>query len=116
MIPLAAVVVAFTLSNRTTVMIDLWPAPYSFQVPVFATVLAAVFFGFLCGAIVSFISAGRRRARNRQLMRMLENSRREQAYLMEQVKKLEASIAAGKTTTQIPGNTQTPLLTRVDAA
>ena len=116
MIPMAAIVVVFTIANRAPVMIDLWPTPYSFEVPVFATVLAAVFFGFLCGAIVSFVSAGRRRARNRELMRMLENSRREQAYLMEQVKKLEATVAAGKTAAQIPGNTHTPLLTKVDAA
>lgn len=116
MIPLAAVVVAFTISNRGTVTIDLWPAPYSLDVPVFAAVLAAVLLGFIAGGIVSFVSAGRRRSRNRQLMRMLENAKREEAMLREQIRKLEATVASGKTQAQNPPSTETPLLTKVDAA
>jgi hypothetical protein len=106
MIPLAAGVVAFTVSNRGMVKLDLWPTPYNLEIPVFAAVLAAAVFGFLAGALVSFIAAGRRRARNRQLMRMLENSKREEAYLREQIKKLEATEQASVV----------PLLTKKDAA
>lgn len=100
MIPLTAAVVAFTVSNRGVIRFELWPTPYSLEVPVFAAVLGAAVVGFLAGAIVSFVAAGRRRARNRQLMRMLENSKREEAYLREQIKKLKAQAA---TTVQLPG-------------
>jgi uncharacterized integral membrane protein len=113
MIPLAAVVVAFTVSNRGTVHLDLWPTSYSLDIPVFAAVLSAAVIGFLAGAVVSFVAAGRRRARNRQLARMLENSKREQAYLREQVKKLETTLAADQPTAQVSA---VPLLTKKDAA
>ena len=59
----------------------------------FAAILAVAFGGFLAGAIISFISAGHRRARNRELMRMLENSRREEALLREQIRKLEKAAS-----------------------
>ncbi len=75
MIPLGALVVAFTASNRSRVLIDLSPAPYSFEIPVFAAVLGAAFFGFLCGGVISFLSAGRRRARNPSHVRLLYNPR-----------------------------------------
>jgi len=112
-IPLAAVVVTFTISNRGMVQLDLWPTPYSLEVPIFAAVLGAAALGFLCGAIVSFVAAGRRRALNRQLMRMLENSKREEAYLRERVKKLEAGSAKTPTAAQI---SSVPLLPNKDAA
>lgn len=116
MIPLAAVVIVFTISNRGLVLIDLWPVRFSFEVPLFAAVLVAAFVGFLIGGVVSFISAGRRRARNRQLMRMLENSKREEAMLREQIRKLEKA-ATEKSSTPLPAATeQPPLLTKVDAA
>jgi uncharacterized integral membrane protein len=115
MVPLAAVVVVFTISNRGVVSIDLWPAPYSLDVPVFAAVLAAALVGFLCGGIISFISAGRRRARNRELMRMLENSRREEAMLREQIRKLEAANKE-KSATPLPASAPPPMLSKVDAA
>lgn len=113
MIPLAAVVVAFTISNRGVVQLDLWPSPYRFEVPVFAAVLGAAVIGFLCGAIISFISAGRRRARNRQLLRMLENTKREEAYLREQIKKLEARNRTPDSPAPV---SDVPLLTKADAA
>ena len=93
MIPLAAVGVFFTISNRGLISIDLWPVPFSFEIPMFAAILAVAFGGFLAGAIISFISAGHRRACNRELMRMLENSRREEALLREQIRKLEKAAS-----------------------
>ncbi len=115
MVPLAAVVVAFTFSNRGKVLIDLWPAPYSFEIPTFAAVLVAAFVGFLIGGIISFVSAGGRRARNRQLMRMLENSKREEAMLREQIRKLEKQVSE-KPSVELLATEQPPLLTKVDAA
>ena len=93
-IPLGAGVVAFTVSNRGRVLIDLWPAPISFETPIFAAVFVAAFVGFLLGGFISFISAGRRRSLNRQLARVLENAKREEVTLRGQVKKLEVAAAA----------------------
>ena len=115
MIPLAAVIVVFTISNRGKVLIDLWPSPYNFEAPLFAAVLVAALVGFLCGGVISFVSAGRRRARNRQLMRMLDNSRREEAMLREQIKKLEVAVSR-QSSAQILPAPSSPQLTKVDAA
>ena len=94
MIPLGLIVVVFTISNRGLASIDLWPLPISFQTPLFSIAMAGVFSGFLFGAVVAWVSAGRTRSRNRQLMRRLENSVRDQAYLKEQLKKADAAAAA----------------------
>ena len=93
-IPFGAGVVAFTVSNRGRIVIDLWPVPLSFETPIFAAVLVASFVGFLLGGIISFISASWRRSRNRQLERMLEKAKREEAILREQVRKLEVKASA----------------------
>ena len=93
-IPLGAAVVAFTVSNRGRVLIDLWPAPISLEIPIFAAVFVAAFGGFLLGGVISFISASRRRSLNRQLARTLENAKREEVILRGQVKKLEVAAAA----------------------
>ena len=116
MIPLGAAVVVFTISNRGLVTIDFWPSPYSFEVPVFSAVLAAAVIGFLFGGIVSFLSGGRRRARNRELIRMLENSKREEMHLREQIKKLEKTIEAGLSEAETAPSKPAGLLTKVDAA
>jgi len=94
MIPLAAGIMVFTISNRDLAAIDLWPLPIAFQAPVFSIALAGVFAGFIIGAIIAWISAGRTRTRNRQLMRQLENQARELAILKEQLKKAETQIAS----------------------
>lgn len=92
-IPLGAGVVAFTVSNRGKVLIDFWPAPFSVETPIFATVLVATTIGFLLGGVVSFISASRRRLINRQLLQALEKAKRNESVLREQVKKLEIGAA-----------------------
>ena len=115
-IPLGAGVVAFTVSNRGRVIIDLWPAPISFETPIFAAVLVAAFGGFLLGGTVSFISASRRRSHNRQLSRMLENGKREEAILREQVRKLEVAAATQpQMQTQVQPQKE-KLLGKVDSA
>lgn len=88
-IPLGAAVVAFTVSNRSSVLVNFWPAPFSVETPVFVTVLVSITVGFLLGSVVSFISSSRRRLINRQLLLELENAKQKESVLREQVKKLE---------------------------
>jgi hypothetical protein len=90
-IPLGAGVIAFTVSNRGRVLIDLWPAPFSFETPIFAALLVSFFGGFLLGGIISFISASKRRLLNRQLSQGLENARREEEILRDKIKKLDVA-------------------------
>jgi len=92
-IPLGAVVVAFTISNRDKVIIDFWPVPISFETPIFAVVLIAVFIGFLLGGLVSFFSAGRRIFLNWHLSKALDNAKREEVILKKELRKFEEGSA-----------------------
>ncbi len=63
MIPVAAVVVAFAVSNRQPIGLDLWPLPYQIEAPVYLVVLLAMLAGFLVGGFVAWTSSLRRRRR-----------------------------------------------------
>lgn len=91
MIPLAIVVVTFTVANRGTVSVDLWPTPLIIDVPVFSLGLAGGFTGFLIGALIVWLSGGRRRAYNRRLVRQLETAKREEAALRNRLERLEGT-------------------------
>ena len=60
---LALVVIAFSVNNRGVTTIDLWPAPYSIDLPVFGVALIGVFVGFVWGGIISWIHGGKARQR-----------------------------------------------------
>ena len=64
-IPLAVAVVVFALANRELVVVDIWPLPLSLQQPLFLFILGSFFIGFLVGAVIMWISAGRYRRRAR---------------------------------------------------
>ena len=89
MLPLAMVVVVFTIANRGLVSLDLWPMPVAIDVPVFALGLVGCFVGFLAGAVIAWFSGGRRRAVNRKLVRQLEAAQREETLLRDKIDKLE---------------------------
>ncbi|MEO5375161.1 MAG: lipopolysaccharide assembly protein LapA domain-containing protein [Alphaproteobacteria bacterium] len=65
-VPLAIVATIFAVANRGMVALDLWPLPFMVDVPVFLAVLAALLVGLLTGALMSWVSAGRLRARLRE--------------------------------------------------
>tara|TARA_Y100001936_G_C15863535_1_gene553765 strand:+ start:316 stop:648 length:333 start_codon:yes stop_codon:yes gene_type:complete len=88
---LGLAVVAFTVSNRGMILIDLWPVPISFEAPIFAVVLGAIFIGFLIGGFVSSISASKRIFLNRHLSKALENAQRKELFLKKELKKFEAN-------------------------
>ena len=45
--PLAIAVVAFSVSNRTPVTVEVWPLPFTWELPLFLVVLAGTFVGFV---------------------------------------------------------------------
>lgn len=89
MVPLAIVVVVFTIANRSVVSLDLWPMPVAIDVPVFLLGLVGCLVGFLAGAVISWFSGGHRRATNRRLVRQLEAAQRQETVLRDRIAKLE---------------------------
>lgn len=83
-LPLALLAVVFAVANRHLVRLDLWPFPFSVDLPVYLAVLGALVLGLLAGAFLvwgSSLSARRRagsqRRRADNLERQLAASRAE---------------------------------------
>ena len=82
----AALTVNFAVHNFVKTPIDLWPLPFAVDLPLFAIVLIAVFFGFCVGVIVAWWSGLGRRdqaARNarelKQMSAQLDAAKRQSA-------------------------------------
>ena len=54
-IPLALMVIIFSLSNRKIVSIDFWPIPKVYEVPLFSVIIASVILGVIFGSLISWI-------------------------------------------------------------
>jgi len=80
MVPLGAAAIVFSISNRSMVVIDLWPAPVTLDVPLYAIVFASLFAGFLLGGIVSWFSAGKTRRNARASAARARTAERELEY------------------------------------
>lgn len=65
-VAVAVVTVLFAISNRSPVSITVWPFPIAVDVGLYIVVLAAVFAGFLVGALVTWVAAGKHRRRVRK--------------------------------------------------
>ena len=68
-LPIAVVVVSFAVSNRGSVALEFWPLPGDMLLPVYLMVLAPLVVGFLIGAFIAWLSAGK----HRELARMRKN-------------------------------------------
>lgn len=69
-------IIIFAISNREAATIDLWPAPVSGVLPVWAILFIGIVLGFIGGATVAWLAGGktRRKAReSRRQVRQLEN-------------------------------------------
>ena len=88
LLPVALAVAVFSVVNRESVALDLWPLPFTAEtpvfVPVFVIVLFSVFVGFVWGGVVTWISAaGRRR---RAIARRVAGSEKEVEELKERLR------------------------------
>ncbi|MBT3360528.1 MAG: LapA family protein [Rhodospirillales bacterium] len=90
MVPVALAVISFSVNNRGSITIDVWPAPYSVEVPIFAVVLVSVLGGMVIGAIIAWFSGGRTRSRARSNARRAKTAEREAVALREQASEAEA--------------------------
>ena len=59
MIIVGILVVLFAVSNRSVVILELWPLPYFIPFPFYGAVLIAAFIGFIGGSIFLFMMATR---------------------------------------------------------
>ena len=91
MVVVGILVVLFAVSNRSTVMLDLWPLPSFVPVPFYGSVLSAAFMGFMGGAIVAWFSAGGARRKARHTSRKVSGLETDLDKLNEKIEILEAS-------------------------
>ena len=75
----AVLVVLFAVSNRTGVLVEIWPFPWQLALPLYALILLAVLLGFIGGIIAAWMMGGEKR--------------KEQRRLKKQVRALEQSLA-----------------------
>lgn len=121
MVPLAVVVVTFTIANRADVSLDLWPMPVAIDVPLFSLALVGGFAGFLAGALIAWLSGAQRRANYRKMVHQLEATKREEASLRKQLDRGEpAQPPQGPASTGqmslLPTQTSSPIRSKADAA
>ena len=64
-LPIVAIAMAFAVSNHENVTIDLWPAPYRLDVPLYIAVTGALLLGFVVGVTYGWIGSLRARHRAR---------------------------------------------------
>ena len=57
MVVVAIFFVLFTISNRPEIIVELWPLPYTLNLPLYLLLLVSAFFGFIAGVIITFFSA-----------------------------------------------------------
>jgi lipopolysaccharide assembly protein A len=88
-IPAIILVIAFSIANRETVSMGLWPLPYQLDAPLFAIMLAGVFVGFLWGAVVVWVSAGKLRRKAKTKAIQAQAAERELAFVKDKISQME---------------------------
>jgi uncharacterized integral membrane protein len=78
-LPLIAVAVIFSIANRESVTLDLWPFELSLQLPLFVILLACIAFGLVVGGMATWLSAAPARRNARQARRRVAELERDRA-------------------------------------
>lgn len=104
-LPLTLVVVIFAVANRNTyVELDLFPFDLNgYPVPLLLLVLACLLFGFLCGIVVMWLSAGKARRRARESYYRASNLEREVTYLKRKQHEAAEQAAAKASGADVAG-------------
>ncbi len=101
-LPLLIVAVAFSVANRESITLDLWPLEMSISVPLFAALLLSLLSGLLIGGLAAWLSAGRSRRRAREARRRAERLERELAQARRDLERASAAPAAGSGGADLP--------------
>ena len=101
-VPALAVAMSFGVSNPQSVALRLWPLVNSVEMPLYAAVTIALFFGLLVGGLIAWIDSLRHRAESRRLARRLRDLETEEARLRSELAQATAAQAHGQTHGQDP--------------
>lgn len=85
-LPVAVAAIVFAVSNRHTLKADLWPLPFSVDLPVYVAVLVPLALGVLVGGLIAWAAGGRAR-------RAARKERRRARELEEQIEVLRQTPA-----------------------
>lgn len=85
MVPVALAVISFAVNNRAAVGVDLWPAPFTVEAPLFAVVLASLVGGVMLGGLIAWLSGGRARHRARANARRAAAAEQELSVLRQRL-------------------------------
>ena len=91
MIVVGIVVVLFSISNRSIVLLELWPLPHVVPFPFYGVVLIATTVGFLGGAVVAWFSAGKTRRKARNAAQKASGLEKNFLELQKKIEELETS-------------------------
>ncbi|HLI10929.1 MAG TPA: lipopolysaccharide assembly protein LapA domain-containing protein [Alphaproteobacteria bacterium] len=83
----AIVLILFAVSNRGAVALQIWPLPFSLELPLYAALLAALVIGFIAGGLGGWLGGFKWRRRARR-------AESEAAALRRQLAELRATAAA----------------------
>ena len=89
-------VVIFAVANQQVVTIDLWPFELTYSLPLYALVAVSLLIGFLIGAVVMWISAGKVRNKARESYYKASSLEREVAYLKRKHAETKAPIPGAR--------------------
>ena len=82
----AVVTVSFAVSNRDPVTISVWPFPFALNLGLYIIVLISVLAGFVAGALVTWLAAGKHRRRVRKQRAEIRNMENELDTLRNRTK------------------------------
>jgi uncharacterized integral membrane protein len=104
-VPLAALIIIFSVNNRAEVELDLWPLDMTAApLPVFSVVLASLLAGFLIGGVIAWLSGGEARRRARRMTRRAEEAERALAEAEKRILALEREAGGNGGELRLPGN------------
>lgn len=96
-LPVALLVILFALMNRQEVTLSLWPLPWDIGAPLFLFTLGAIVFGFLFGALATYVSGATTRRKLRGAKRALADKEDELVILKRsQAAATQAPAAPGQ--------------------
>jgi uncharacterized integral membrane protein len=88
-LPLLLLAAFFAIANRELVTVSLWPFADPIEIPLFAAIVAPLYFGVLIGAVAGWWSGRRARARARAEARRADALERETAKLKSQMEAMD---------------------------
>ncbi|MGE5475919.1 MAG: lipopolysaccharide assembly protein LapA domain-containing protein [Bacteroidales bacterium] len=78
-LPLSLLAMVFAVANRHDLRLELWPLPWSLELPVYLAVLGPLVLGMVVGGVVAWVAGHKARAAARHHRRRAESLERQLA-------------------------------------